>query len=485
MLLRKIAQFFSLSLLIVSCGGDEPEGKELKLYVSSFLNNNKDIVMFGSVNVKSLLDKTGYQGNDKLKVLIGTEIDKVNKVLNIDSPLFYALEGPFKEDGSPEALHLFLKVKNKDSLITELNSRSFDINEVKGISYTDDGDFVLGIRNDLAIVTVKADFDAKQLVKANFDKVDGDEATGKIKDMLNLKGDMTMAMNLENLYLGSNTDLEKLSADKKKEIKEMVKGSYMTTVFRFEKGAATMETKNLFSQKLMDKMFFRNDNSNTIFNKLNKGDGMMIAAASVNIDVSKLENFMADYSPNALDDATEKLGIGGGLFSMMGSENVFSKLSDGQMGISLFGNPMDNSFGVNTFLGTTDSGKMLFSMMQEQLPKGDYDFKDDGVYGNFDMTFGPASEEMKVLKLPKGCEDFGKKGISVFLNFQGIDLEEFGFEGEMRLMEIVEYATFEYDNKGGKLYIKAKKGQENVLKQAMDVVLEDLMDKMGNMSIAI
>jgi hypothetical protein len=50
-------------------------------------------------------------------------------------------------------------------------------------------------------------------------------------------------------------------------------------------------------------------------------------------------------------------------------------------------------------------------------------------------------------------------------------------------MEIVEYATLEYDNNGGKLYIKAKKGQENVLKQAMDVIMEDLTEQISNMAI--
>jgi len=87
------------------------------------------------------------------------------------------------------------------------------------------------------------------------------------------------------------------------------------------------------------------------------------------------------------------------------------------------------------------------------------------------------------MKLPKGCEGFGKKGFTAFLNFRDVDLEEFGFEGEMRLMEIVEYVTLEYDNKGGKLYIKAKKGQENVLKQAMDVIMEDLTEQISNMAI--
>ena len=485
MKLKNLFAFIAVGLFLIGCSQNGDEGRELDKYVSSFLKDNNEVVAFGSVNLKGMLDKTGYEGNDKLQVLIGTELDKVTRVIDMNDPVFYALEGPFSEDGSPEKVHLFMKVHNQDSLIAELNGRSFDVEEADGISYTENGDFVLGIRNDLAIATIQGgDYEAKDVVKANFEKVDQDLSEGMVAEILASKGDMVIGLNLENLYGSSNTDLAKLDETKRKEIEAMVKGSFIQTNFRFKDGAAIMETKNLFSDQLMEKMFFRNDNSNTIFNKLNKGDGMILAAASVNLDVKKLETFMNEYSPGAMDGVTEQLGLGKGIMGLLGSEQVLSKLSDGQMGISLFGNPMENSFGVNTFFGTTDQGKMVFSMIQDGLPQGDYEYKEDGVYGNFDMSFGMGEEtERQTMKLPKGCEAFGKKGFTAFLNFRDVDLEEFGFEGEMRLMEIVEYATLEYDNNGGKLYIKAKKGQENVLKQAMDIIMEDLTEQISKMAI--
>lgn len=483
-ILKRLIPFVLLSLLIVSCSGDGDDGRELKSYVASYLNGNKKVAVFGSVNVKEFLDKTGYEKNDKLKVLIGTEVSKINSVMNIDQPLYYVVEGPFLEDGSPAAVHLFMKVKNKDSLIIELNSRSFDVTEKKKFAYTEDGDFVLGITDDLAIATIRPDdYVAEQVVKANLKEVEKEEIGGRTKEILEKKGDVVMAVNLENLYGTSNTDLQKLDAAKRKSIEAMVKDSYMVTSFQFDEGEATINIDHLFSDALQKEMFFRKDSSTKIFSKLNRGEGIMLAGAAVNIDVAKLEHFLSTYSPETLGSLSSQLGLGGGMMGLLDSDRILSKLSDGQMGIALFGDPMQNSFGVNTFYGTTDPGKMLVSMMQESLPKGDYEYKDDGVYGNFDMSFGGGEKSNAVLKLPKGCEGFGKDGLTAFLSFQDIDIEEFGLEGEMKVVEIVDYATLSYGNEGGRIYIKAKKGKENILKQAMDVVLSELTENISNISI--
>jgi hypothetical protein len=482
--LKRLLPFALITFLVVSCSGDGDEGRELKSYVASYLNGNKNATVFGSLNVKQFLDKTGYEGNDKLKVLIGTEVDKINSVMNIDQPLYYVVEGPFSDDGSPSAVHLFMKVKNKDSLILELNNRSFDVTEKKDFAYTEDGDFVLGITDDLAIATVRSDdYVAEKVVKANLKALEKEEVVGKTMEVLSKTGDVVIGVNLENLYGTSNTDLAKLEASKRKEIETMVKDSYLVTAFKFEKGEATVTIDHLFSEALQKEMFFRNDPSTKIFSKLNKGEGIMLAGAAVNVDVAKLESFLSKYSPETIGTVSSQLGLGGGMMGFLDSDKVLSKLSDGQMGIALFGDPMQNSFGVNTFYGTTDPGKMVVSLMQESLPKGDYEYKDDGVYGNFDMSFGGGGKTKSALKLPKGCEGFGKDGLTAFLSFQGIELDEFGFEGEMKLVEIFDYATFTYGNNGGKLYIKAKEGKENILKQAMDIVLTELTANISNISI--
>ena len=75
-------------------------------------------------------------------------------------------------------------------------------------------------------------------------------------------------MHLANLYETSDTDLNKLDVEKQKEIKEMMSGAFIQTVFKFENGSAIIASKNIFSEKLKNELFFRSDNSSKIVNKL-------------------------------------------------------------------------------------------------------------------------------------------------------------------------------------------------------------------------
>jgi hypothetical protein len=486
MFLKKAILFSILLGFITACSGDKNEGKDLKLYVSSFIKQNSNVVAFGSAEIKSILNKTDYKSNDKLDVLLSGELSKIDHVLDINSPVFFVAEGPFKSDGSPEALHIFIKVKNEDSLLIELNERSFDVNKSGKINYTEDGDFVMGIQNDLAIVTIKGsnEYKAKDLVASTFKMAQSDPNGGTVDEILNLDGDMVFGMHLANLYETSDTDLNKLDVEKQKEIKEMMSGAFIQTVFKFENGSAIIESKNIFSEKLKNELFFRSDNSSKIVNKLDKGSGLMIAGVSVNIDMNKLEKFYAKYSPETLENVTSGLGLAGGVFSLMGSENILSKLSDGQFGATVIGNPMANTFGVNAFFGATETGKSMFAMFEKSIPVDlNYAYKNDGIYGTYSVFAGSDSDKTSSVKLPKGCDVFGKKGITAFVNFDGIELEDFGFSGPQKLLEIVKYATFEYNEDGGRLVIKAKDGQENILKQAMGILIDELSSEIGGMAI--
>jgi hypothetical protein len=85
--------------------------------------------------------------------------------------------------------------------------------------------------------------------------------------------------------------------------------------------------------------------------------------------------------------------------------------------------------------------------------------------------------------VPKGCENFGKKGITAFIYLDGVDLSSFEFEEEQKVIYLIKYISFEMDENGSKIIIKAKNGKENLLKQAVDVIVEELSGKISNMAI--
>lgn len=482
MRLKNLIIVAGATVVLSSCSSG-PETREMKDYVSAFVNEDEAVVSFGNMEVKSILKKTGYEKVDMFKAVLDEELNRIDKVMNVDESIFYAMEGPFDNDGAPAVTYLFIKVKDENGLKADLTKRGYDVNQDKDLYYTEDGDFALGFRKDLAIAMIKGgDYDAKKDLKAAFDKTQEDMDEKHVTDILSQKGDLVVGMDIEALYSTSSTDLSKLNEEKQKEIKESVAESYVQTVFKFENGAAIVETKNLFSDKLKEMMFFKEDANASILKNL--GTGEPRAGFAVNLDVNKLQQFLDNYSPQTMKELGELTG-GGMTYMMMASGSKgLSNLINGKMGAVAYFDGASREPYLNVYLGFGPNGEGLGMMAKEFLAKGDATVEIDKNGLSFYSKAENAPIAGQKLNLPQGCENFGKSGIFAFLNLDGIDpqvLDE--LEDGQKLLKVVKYATFEYNADGGRLYIKAKNGQENVLKQSLDVVLEDLMMQMGGMEI--
>ncbi|MGB0914805.1 MAG: hypothetical protein ACPGVI_01980, partial [Crocinitomicaceae bacterium] len=403
----------------------------------------------------------------------------------IDNKVYYALEGPFDKDGAPATTYAFLKVKSADSLISELTQRGFDVDEKGDMKYCSDGDVSIGVKGPLALVISKAgDYDSEKLLTKAFKKTEGSVSGGKIDEILDVDGDVVLGMNVESIYSTSETDLENLSDEKKEELKALVKDSYIQTVMKFDDGAAIIETKNFFSKALSDRMFFKTDNEAPIVAKL--GQGTPRFGLSVNLDLKKMQNLVNDFSPDAMDELGKAMG-GPAQFALMAAgDDGFAGLFDGQFGVVMVGEP-DMVEGAipdfNVFLGLEDRGKSLGSMAKDMMSYGSTEIKlnDEGLTASTNPVYASAGSAS--LNLPEGCEDFGKSGISAFFNLEGVDLEDWDLEGEAKVLKVVKYITFDYNENGGRLYIKAKEGQENVLKQTMEVIIDEFSSEINKVSL--
>lgn len=481
--MKRILTVTALILLIVSCGKDV-SNRSLKDYFSSFLNENETIVAFGSAELNTLLEKVDYKSEPKVNAFIGDMLNQLSGAVDMNTPVYYAIEGPLVND-NPTATYVFLDVKNADSLRAHLTKNGFDLNKTGDIDFCQDGDMNIGIENNLAIMIIKGgDYKREEMMAAAFEKTKGDLSTGNQQDILSKKGDIVMGMNLAALYHTSNTDLNELSEDKQKELKAMLQDSYIENSVRFENGAIVMETKNHFSQALNAELFFKSDNSAPIIAKLGQGSPRM--GISINLDMKKMQAFMDEYSPETLETLSEDIG-GPFTFAMMAAGNDLSQLFNGQFGIVMVGDPNAVVEGmtpaVNFHIGLGQKGQAIGELMSgfmgENLAK--VELTSNGISGYSDIEFVPASGAS--LQLPQGCEDFGKSAISGFVNLEGVDMSSFMLEGEAKLLELVKYVTFSYDQNGGKLIIKAKDGKENMLKQAMNKFIKEAESSMSGIAI--
>lgn len=476
----KIVSVTFLTLLFTACGSSN--SGTAKDAISSFIGQNENIIAFGSADIESVLSKSDYKNVPKLGKLLSTEFSTLEKVIDFNFPIYYAIEGPLDENGNPEATYSFITLKDNEKFIAELTTRGFDVNSKEELSYSEDGDFAIGIKKNIAIVVVQnKDFEVEELMLATFKKAESDLVGGKLDEILAQTGDFVFGMNIASLYNTSNTDLENLDEAKKKSLKALIEDSYVQTVVKFEDGAAIIETKNYFSDALKEKMFFKSDNSAPVLKKLGKGTSRLGFAS--NIDMKKLQALVDEYSPEAVSDLIAAMGTEAQVALMMTGTDL-SKIITGEMGVVMIGDLGENGSMIpdfNVFLGLESNGRSLGEMATDFVSQMDVAKVDkDGlkIYSS-----NKNASENGGIKLPAGCENFGKSGISAFINLDGVNFDDFDLEGEANVIRVIKYITFEYNNDGGRLYIKAKEGKENILKQAMKVMVEELESEINDMVI--
>ncbi len=479
----KINHFIAVlfvSLLVVSCGNNN-ENRSITDFTSAFVNNNEAVAVFGKIEFNQILGKADYKSVPKFGNLIESQLNEFRKVIDTDVPICFAIEGPFSEKGVPAAFYAFIDVKSVDSLEQNLTQKGYDFEKDGDMNYTRFGELSLGIEGNLAILISKSgNYDSKKDLASAFEQANGDVEEGKATEILNEKGDVVVGLDIESIYSTSNTQLAKLSSAKKKELDALVANSYSRTTFKFEDGAAIIETKNYFSEALKKRMFLKANEKAVILEKL--GHGSPRLGFSLNFDMVKLQQLVTDFSPEALNRLGEQLGGPVQMALMMGGENALSGLLNGELGVVMLGEPKGNGSVVpdfNAYVGFGDKGKSLADMAKSFLSGGTMltDINTKGMSFYSSANFAPVSG--KKLKFPEGCENFGKKALTGFINFEGMDVSSLELEGGAKILNIIKYINFEMDENGGKIVIKAKEGKENILKQSMQFFLKEFESQIG------
>lgn len=482
--MKKIFLLVVIGLTLLACKTDT-SNRTLREYFSAFLNENKSMIAFGSADINTILNKADYSHQPKVGVLLKQPVEDLKRSLKIDVPVYYAIEGPIDSDKNPKATYIFIEVANADTLKSALTEMGYDLDKAGKMEYCMDGDVAIGIENNLAILILKKEkHDGKKLLVEAFTKASGAIPDTKVNEMLESKGDLVMSFNVSNLYATSNTDLSNLSSEKQKELKRMLEDSYVENIVKFENGAAIFETKNHFSDELNAKMFFKNDKQASILTRL--GQGQPRFGLSINLDMKKMQGFMNEYTPDAMDELTKALGPEIKFALMMAGDDGLAALFNGEIGLVMMGEPNAGAGMIpdfNAYIGLNDKGKKIGEMAKELLGESfaKVTLDEHGFSAYSSETFMGAPG--KKLSLPKGCEVFGTKSITAFINLEGIDWEEQDLEKEENLIKLVKYATFEYDQYGGKLVVKAKEGKENMLKQSIELLINELENEIATMAI--
>lgn len=460
--------------MMASCGSNED--RAISENVAAFIESNPSISNFGSVNVKAVLEKAEYKSIDKFGSEISKEFDVIQKLISTDKPIYFAMDGISSLNGEIPIVYAFAEVKNRDSLVSNIQKRGFDMNKSKAYDFHESGDVAFAITNKSVVFVAQQGLkNGKTIVEKAIEGLKGDEINNKVLEILNSKGDVVIGNDLEAAYTSVESSM-KVEKSVKSELSNMAKSSYSKTIINFEKGAINLKTENYFSDQL-NKLLALGDNTRSVVEKL--GSGKPQAAFAMNVDMKKIQLFIDKYAPNLLNQIAKEAG-GQAQFALafLGDEGLAGLIS-GKLGVAIMGQPDASGAFKPEFNFYVSLGKSSLPFVQgfaenssESMAK--VELKGTELSGYTSANYLPGKNG---LTLPKGCQNFGRKPISGFVNFDGIDLSNFDLEDKERYVKLIDFITFEYDAKGGSLHVELKNKQKNVLKQLVDEASQDVKDK--------
>ena len=479
--MRNFFLYLSILAFFISC--DNKKERSVSEQVSAFISDNDSIVVFGKLDYMNMLTKAEYEKAPKIGPIVSSVVNEFQKVINTNEPFYFALSGPLRKDGAPNIGYAFLSVINADSLVKALTQKGYDLDKEGDLYYTHLNDMSIGVKNHLAILFFDKGKEVKlDRIQSTFKKTEGKISNEKQQEILLANGDMVFGYNIENIFKSSTTQIDNLKDDLKLELENMVKDSYGHVAFHFENGKARVVVENDYSEKLKKELFFKKDEEGGITKKLGKGSPRI--GLSMNVDMKKIQSFINKYLPGTIDDLARSFGGPAQMALMMGGQDALAGLLNGEFGLVMFGEP--DQFGAtvpsfNTYIGLGGKGKSLaemgVSLLEQNNIKAVVDNKGLTCFSSPDYI----STDGSSLELPKGCQFYGKKSFTGFMNLEGMDLTSFQLSGGLKLVELVESIHFEFDEDGGELILETINKKDNVLKQSVDFMLDEFESQLNTM----
>lgn len=485
--MKTISVLSFIIILLFSCNKKNNGEDSTLISATSFINETKNINVFGKIKIQSILNKAEYQKIPKIGLILSSVINEFKNTIDLNKPVYYALEGPFEQNGKPNSIYAFVEITNSDSLIKNLTQKGYDFNKSKHFYYTEIDKINIGISNNLAVIMTNQNKKNTELELTNiFEKSKNNsfEKDNKIAKILRSNDDVVIGINYKSLYSTANTEINKLSKEKQKELIEITENSFSKLTVNFNKGEVKILTENYISNKFKDLLFLNENNSSQILSKLGNGSPRM--GLILNLDLRKIENFITKYSNTSLSQIGEEIGGPIQMAIMMGGDKPLSNLFSGEFGAVLIGEPKNDGTFIpdfNMYLGLGKKGKPLAEIAQSFLANGSMKTKIDSKGISCYSSDKNIPKLHSNLNLPDNLKDFGSKPISGFINLKDMDISSFELNGGMKIINIIESLKINIDNQKGEIIIKAKDKSKNILKSSIDFYQKELETQINKIEI--
>lgn len=466
-------------LFLQSCSKSETLSVTESL--ASYVENEESVLVFGSVDLMSVLDKADYSNVPKFGPIVQTVVKDFESSLNLKAGLFYALQPDEVEGFEKGVVICFIEVNHPDSLAAMALEQGYDVEESGDLRYFRDNDVSLCLKDKLAAILVKnGDFDEKIVLADIMEKSQKGTDNKELLKLSQLKGELHVAYMMERTVT-INAASGVISPDKLKQLKELQKDSYQEMTLYAEEGQIRIAMEGIFNSELKKRLPFKQDKSAEIRKKL--GSGKPIAGFALNMDTRKMQSFFEDFSPVDMKEFTASLGGPFQLMMMIAGGKV-SNVIDGQLGAVAYSNSFMGFGGqmdLNAYAQFGPNGEAVANMATSGVGE-ELKLKIDkeALYLSTSGKFDP---DGKGIEVPQGCESFGKHGLTFFANMEAMDMTSFELEGGAKLLYLVKYINAYFDADQGEILIKLKKNNPNALKQVSAFMLEEFASQISNISI--
>lgn len=482
--LSKSLFLLPLLLLFVACGKKNDLSAESAL--SAIIAKNDKIISFGHISPMELLNKSGVQQLPKINLLVGAQIALWEKGIDLERPIYYAVEGL---DVTQEmTTYAVLNIKNKDSLNDVIAEMGYTLEKHENFMYYQENDVTFGFDEHILIVLVKkGDYDGKAALAQTFETAKGDLSEGKVADILATEGDMVSGMSIERIFNLSNPLIGNLTEKQKNELSELTKDGYVQSALSFEKGEMRWTSKNLYSDELKDRFYTEKGPISGVKNRLKGGNAWM--GFALNIDMKKTNDFINEFAPNFFKEIAKNLSSEAKLLMLSLGDKALSKLLSGEFAVVKTGNAtrtLDMTQNFSGFIGN-GSDKSLLPMIMDIAAQKNNDFNDLTEKVKFTNRPGYVAFKAKEdndnrpVKLPAFASNFGKSSVFFFVDFKEMT-KQFELPNELQIMTILDYALVDGTRDETIMVFKTKDPNKNILQQIADFYMKQFTSPQNDLA---
>ncbi len=469
-----------LTVALVSCGKGKLDNGENAF--GRYVSSSDSIVYIGSASLGTLLEKSNYKDEPKLKAIIEEMVTNIGKAIKLDKKVYFALQGSL--DNSSFNAALFFDINNEKDFSTYLKKNGFEIKKSANINYAIDDKQFIYFTDKYGVMYFQGrrstSFDEKSVLAFEKRLQDASKSSSTFTDYVDAKGDIVLVGNMYALLHTNKTDLTKLDQKVQDKLYDLYKDAYSQIVLTSENGYLDVRMKNYGAKEI--KKFFKTSSSSVDLTKM--GAGNALAGLSLNYDTKLLSEFVNTYLPGVFEEALASIDKSI-LAAYQLADKDLSKFTDGHFAMTVTGDASKLIMGVmpqlNFYMGYGSMGGNFNAMIEPELAKKEFKTLDlTSKYLKISTGENAFSASAKTI-YPSFVKDFGKHPFSLFVDFQKIGLDSFG--GYVAPLSAIKYmyATGDFEETTLRIYMTDDK--KNFLESALQMGLkisEGLMNPYGD-----